>query len=72
MIRRTTNQADGVAPKTWHAALDSDPDWVLITSWNEWHEGSEIEPSLEHGDREIVATAGFAQDFRSRPPRERE
>jgi len=31
-------------------AIKADPDWVLITSWNEWHEGSEIEPSWEDGD----------------------
>ena len=31
----------------WDKAIKAKPDWVLITSWNEWHEGSEIEPSLE-------------------------
>ena len=34
----------------WEEAITADPDWVPITSWNEWHEGSEIEPSWEDGD----------------------
>jgi hypothetical protein len=41
----------------------------LITSWNEWHEGSEIEPSVEHGDRELRTTAEFAPKFKRLPPR---
>ena len=55
----------------WEAALASELDWVLITSFNEWHEGSEIEPSVENGERELAATAGFAERFRALPPRER-
>ena len=47
----------------WEEALRAAPDWVLITSFNEWHEGSEIEPSVEHGDRELKATARFARTF---------
>jgi hypothetical protein len=49
---------------TWQAALAADPAWVLVASWNEWHEGSEIEPSVEHGAAYLEATARWAARFR--------
>ncbi len=51
----------------WEAAIAADPDWVLITSWNEWHEGSEIEPSFEDGDRYIKLTGPYAKRFKRTP-----
>jgi glycoprotein endo-alpha-1,2-mannosidase len=48
----------------WEEAVKSNPDWVLITSWNEWHEGSEIEPSFEDGDKYIRLTGDYAPHFR--------
>ncbi len=51
----------------WEQALAADPHWVLITSFNEWHEGSEIEPSAEYGDQYIKLTAGYAKRFLARP-----
>jgi len=51
----------------WEQAIAADPDWVLITSWNEWHEGSEIEPSWEDGDKYIRITAEYAPRFKSTP-----
>jgi len=48
----------------WQAALDSKPDWVLITSWNEWHEGSEIEPSFEDGNAYLRLTGEYASRIR--------
>src|SRR5690606_22495142 len=33
----------------WEQAINARPQWILITSFNEWHEGSEIEPSFEDG-----------------------
>ena len=48
----------------WDEAIKARPDWVLITSWNEWHEGSEIEPSLEYGDQYLQVTGGYASRFR--------
>jgi hypothetical protein len=53
----------------WEAAIAANPDWVLICSWNEWHEGSEIEPSAENGRRELDATAAFAPTFLKTPLR---
>ena len=55
----------------WKLAIECDPHWVLITSWNEWHEGSEIEPSLEYGDKYIALTARFAERFKQTPRAER-
>ena len=51
----------------WDEAIRADPDWVLITSWNEWHEGSEIEPSWEDGDRYLQLTKPSAERFRASP-----
>lgn len=47
----------------WEEAMRAQPDWVLITSFNEWHEGSEIEPSWEDGDKYLKLTAEFAPRF---------
>jgi glycoprotein endo-alpha-1,2-mannosidase len=47
----------------WQEAIKAKPDWVLITSWNEWHEGSELEPSVEYGTRILDDTAAFSKTF---------
>lgn len=49
--------------ETWEAALAAEPDWVTITSWNEWFEGTSVEPSELHGDRALQQTAEFASAF---------
>lgn len=47
----------------WEAALAAAPDWVLVTSWNEWHEGSEIEPSVEYGEKYLELTRQMTGRF---------
>jgi len=47
----------------WRAAVAADPDWVLVTSFNEWHEGTEIEPSAEYGESRIRQTARWSAKF---------
>ena len=49
----------------WESAVGSSVRWVLITTWNEWHEGSEIEPSVEFGDRELKATGEWTRRFKA-------
>ncbi|MEA3403938.1 MAG: glycoside hydrolase family 99-like domain-containing protein [Armatimonadota bacterium] len=51
----------------WQKAVEAGPDWVLITSWNEWHEGSEIEPSFEDGRKYLRLTARWARRFKRSP-----
>jgi hypothetical protein len=62
------DRADGAMyDRSWHAAVSVEPPWVLVSTWNEWHEGSEIEPSVEHGRRYLDATRVWAERFRQRP-----
>jgi len=59
-----TERHDGATYRVlWEEAIRAAPDWVLITSWNEWHEGSEIEPSWEDGERYLEITAELAPRF---------
>lgn len=50
----------------WQEAIKADPDWILITSFNEWHEGSEIEPSLEYQKQYLDLTASYAKSFKAK------
>ncbi|MBW8881656.1 MAG: hypothetical protein JF615_09605 [Asticcacaulis sp.] len=47
----------------WRAAIAANPDWILIVSFNEWHEGSEIEPSAENGVRELQTCREMSARF---------
>jgi hypothetical protein len=68
--RRITSRNDGQTyAQLWQAAINANPDWVLITSWNEWTEGSEIEPSKENVNRELKATGEYSRRFLQAPAR---
>jgi hypothetical protein len=54
--------------KQWEAVLSLGPDWVLITSFNEWHEGSEIEPSVQYGDSFLKLTEKYTKEFKAMVP----
>jgi uncharacterized protein YraI len=51
--------------ETWSAAAASQPDWIVITSFNEWIEGTMIEPSLSYGDYYLELTRKMARGFTS-------
>jgi hypothetical protein len=61
------DRADGAYyEQTWEAALASDPDFVLVHSFNEWVEGSYIEPSVRYGDRYVTLTAQWVAKYEGR------
>ena len=47
----------------WNVATANSPHWILITSWNEWHEGTEIEPSLEYGYAYLDSTKQYRNEW---------
>lgn len=51
--------------RTWEAILPTNPDFVVVHSFNEWVEGSYIEPSTQFGDRYLQLTAHWTAQFKS-------
>ncbi len=40
-------------------------DWVVIETWNDWNEGTEIEPSIEYGYKFLKSTINNINTFKS-------
>ncbi|HXV43675.1 MAG TPA: glycoside hydrolase family 99-like domain-containing protein [Anaerolineae bacterium] len=51
---------------TLEAALKSNPDWLLLSSFNEWVEGTYIEPSVQYGDKYLKLTEEFVNIFKNK------
>jgi hypothetical protein len=51
--------------QSWAAAIASQPEWVIVNSFNEWMEGSHIEPSQAYGSLYLDLTREWAGRFRS-------
>jgi hypothetical protein len=49
---------------TWSAALTGDPDWVFLSTWNEWFENTQIEPGVMTGRLALQQTAERAAAWR--------
>jgi len=52
----------------WDGAIRSNADWVVITSFNEWREGTQIETSAGYGDFYLNLTAEMAARYRQGAP----
>jgi Glycosyl hydrolase family 99 len=48
---------------SWNDAINADPDWILITTFNEYYEGTEIEPTVEYSDLYINLTKIHSAQF---------
>lgn len=49
-------------------AMELQADWVAITSWNEWFEAMQIEPSREHGFEQIRHVRELSAAFKGKDP----
>jgi len=49
---------------TFAAAMESNPDVLFVQSFNEWVEGTYVEPSVQYGDRYLQLTRDFAAQFK--------
>jgi LysM repeat protein len=50
--------------ETWQAAMDSQPDLIVITSFNEWLEGTQIEPSVSYGNLYLDLTSELSSTYK--------
>ncbi len=50
--------------QSWQAAIAAAPSWIVINSFNEWPEGSYIEPSAAFGDQYLALAAQWSGTFK--------
>jgi hypothetical protein len=62
-----------VYANTWELAIKDkenhkrqSPSWVQIVTWNDWNEGSEIEPSIEYEYSYLKATQNYVYRYSGR------
>ena len=54
--------------ETWRGATGSQPDMLIITSFNEWLEGTQLEPSAAYGNLYLDITRELVIALRGSPP----
>jgi Glycosyl hydrolase family 99 len=62
--RATDREGGRYYTRQWQAAVDMRADWIVVTSWNEWLENTEIEPSVRYGDLYLRMTKLWSVAFR--------
>lgn len=54
--------------ETWRGAVASQPAMIIITSFNEWPEGTHLEPSASYGNLYLDVTRELVTSMRGSPP----
>jgi uncharacterized protein YraI len=54
--------------ETWRGAIASRPDMIIITSFNEWPEGTQIEPGTTYGNLYLDITREMVTTWQGSPP----
>ena len=62
---RVVARGDGALYESlWQAAVEGEPPMITVCSFNEWGEGTQIEPTVEYGERYLELTAKWARRYR--------
>ncbi|MBM3212260.1 T9SS type A sorting domain-containing protein, partial [Candidatus Poribacteria bacterium] len=62
-----TDREDGMLyRRQWEKALEGRPDIILINTWNEWGEGTIIEPTVEFGYKYLEITLTYSLIFQGK------
>lgn len=64
-LHPVVSRSGGRYDATWDAAVAADPDMILVTSWNEWFEGTEIEPGTLNGSTALATTAARSAEWKA-------
>ena len=65
---RIVDRANGsVYDDQWSKAIDTGADWIVVTSWNEWWENTEIEPGARFGTAYLDRTRFWTAAFKTPP-----
>jgi Glycosyl hydrolase family 99 len=72
-VRSTTclqDRADGAYyQSTWDGAVATNPQWaVIVSTFNEWMESTQIEPSVQYGNQYLQLTRQNADRYHTTPP----
>jgi hypothetical protein len=63
---RMVDRSNGsIYDEQWRTAIDTGADWVIVTSWNEWWENTEIEPGERYGTTYMERTRFWAGAFKA-------
>jgi len=61
---RLLRQNGSLYKTSWTAAMVSQPEWITITTFNEWFEGAMIEPGITYGNQYLILTQRFVHQWR--------
>ncbi|MFI5617304.1 endo-1,3-alpha-glucanase family glycosylhydrolase [Streptomyces sp. NPDC051567] len=50
---------------TWNRAIEDDADWVQLTTWNDYSEGTQFAPSLHNGHAYLDLTSYYLTKFKT-------
>jgi hypothetical protein len=56
----------GYYADTWSVTAQTRGDFLIVKSFNEWVEGTAIEPSVTYGDFYLDRTCEYANEYRTR------